>query len=542
MDRPFSQINSTIQKLPRSSGKLDAILIGRLVAAVILLAAGLYFGKLPLVKTILLILSVLVAGYDVLLELVDAVMDRQFFSMPLIIVLIAVLSFVIGSGWEGAVCVILYQVGRILVQYATDRTKAFSMDMLAKTDPDLRDRASIVIDGDRAGETVLSKEIGSAASLILKCLLALALLFAVLMPLLTSLSVREGIRRALIILAISLPVSVMASLPLTGIIGISFATRFGTLFNNALILEKTGRTKTVVIDKNGIFSDSLPSFLGIKSEILDENTFMEFVSHAVYYSDQAFAKAILAAQDREFRLDLISDFKDIPGTGVEVKIGGTPVSLTKSELIPEQGEDDPFDSLGENCVYYLMIAGKYIGKVLLSETINRQNSNLISDLKRAGVKKCILLTEDSKEESEHLGLSLNADEVFSEFTDQTKLQYLESLDRQDTMYIYANSLQMHSNAAVDVRVSKKGKYADALINPDELGLFPAAFHISQRVREVTAENAIFAFIIKAIVLFLGVTGNCTVWFAVFLEFIAALAAILNSVRVTKEPIFEIPKE
>ena len=541
MDSPFSQINSYMQKLPRSSGKADGLLIGRLVVAALLLAAVQFMDLLPGLKIVLMLLSVLVAGYDVLLDLVDAVLNHDFFSAPAVMVLITVLSFLISTGLEGAVCMILYQLGLVLVNFTLDKTRRSALELLSRSDPDLRDRASLVIEDEQAGETELQKEIAAAASKVLKCLVLLAVAFAIIMPLATSLTVRESLRRAMIILAISLPVSVLASLPMAGIVGISFATRFGVLFNHARVLEKLRQIKTAVIDKNGIFAESQPEFLGVKTSILDSETFMEFVSHAVYYSDQAFAKAILAAQDREYRLDLISDFKDIPGSGVDVKIGGADVTLAKRELLTERGEAVPYEGKEDNSVYYLMVAGKYIGKVLMSDHLNQKNTKLIPDLKKAGVEHCILLTEDSKEESEQLGMSLNADEVYSEFTDETKLQYLESLERQDTMYLYANSLQAHSNAAVDIRVNKKGKYADALVNPAKLELFPETIRLSQRVREICAENVFFVFIVKAILLFLALTGNCTVWFAIFLDFAAAIASVLNTIRVTKDPLIELPK-
>lgn len=540
MDTPLSQINELLNKLPRSKGAFEPVLIVRLLVSAALLAVTLLVEMLPVFEIILTLLSVLIAGYDILLDLVDSIMDRELFSAPVIIVLISVLSFLIGYIWEGALVVIMYQFAIALLHYAAERTRRSAQELLDRTDGELASRASVVMETAGAGDMNLEKEIGKSTSLVLKCLMGLAVLFAVLMPIITSLSVRDSIYRALILFTLCLPFSVLVSFPLAGIIGIGFATHFGVLFNNAKVIEKLQGINTVVLDKSGIFADNHPEFIGVKSEILDEKTFMEFVAHAVYYSDQAFAKAILAAEDREFRLDLISDFKDIPGSGVDVKIGGTNVTLAKRELLTERGEAVPYESKDENSVYYLMVAGKYIGKVLLAENLNKNNTSLISDLKASGLQKCVLLTEDSKEESEALGISLNADEVYSEFTDGTKLQYLETLDGNQTMYVYANSLEAHSSAAVDIRVSRKGKYADALISPDELELFPEAFKLSRRIREVCIENAILAFLIKAILVFLALTGHCTIWFALFLEFVVATAAILNTIRVTKNPLFKLP--
>lgn len=537
MEFPFSQIQTGIQKLPRNDGTLQPVTLIRLGAALLLMLAACLIDMLPVFKTLLLILSVLVAGYDILLDLVDVVLKLDFFTAPVVLVLIILLSFLIGRGWEAALCVILYQLGLVLLGFCSRKTRQSAQEM--PQDKDLQDRVSVVLNTDGADGTELGKTLQNAASPILKVMLALALLFGILMPIVTSLSVKESISRALILLVLSLPLSVVSALPLPGVVGLGYSACFGALFGNARVLEKLQSIKTVVIDKSGIFADSQPQFIGVKSEILDEDTFMEFVAHAAYYSDQPFAKAILASQDREFRLDLISDFQDIPGSGIDLKIGGNSVTLAKRELLAERGEAVPYEGKEENSVYYLMVAGKYIGKVLLAENLNKSNANLISKLKEAGVQRCVLLTEDSRNDSERLGLSLDADEVYSEFTDDTKLQYLETLDSKETMYLYANSLEKHSNAAVDLRASKKGKYADALVNPDALEQFPVCFAISRRMKEITAENAVFAFVIKAILLFLGVTGNCTLWFALFLEIAAALAAAINAIRVTKKPLVEL---
>ena len=538
MDSAFNRINKFLDELPRNKGSFDGILIIRLLVAAVLLAVALIVEMQPVFKVILLILSAIVAGYDIILDLVDAVMDGDYFAAPVFLVVIALLSFMIGYGWEGSLLLILYQLGIVLVELMNKRMKRAAQEILNRKDAELAERASVLMEDEHAGETRMEKEIGKAVRLVLTVLSVFAILFAIGMPIFTDLSVKESVHRALIVLTITMPLSVVASIPLAGIIGMGYATHFGVLFNNARVIEKLRQVKTAVIDKNGVFADDKPEFLGVKSDVLDEKTFMEFVAHAVYYSDQPFAKAILNAVDYDFRLDLISDFHDIPGAGLDVKIGGTDVTLARRELLADRGEAVPYEGKDDSSVYYLMVSGKYIGKVLLSENMNARSEGLLTGLKTVGIKKCILLTEDGKEDSERLGVKLNADEVFSEFSEETKLRYLESLDGKDTLYVYANSLQAHSNASLDIRVNRKGKYSDALIMPESLSDLPFAVMISQRVYQIAEENAIFAVGVKALLLFLGLTGNCTVWFAIFLDFIAALATMLNAIRVTKEPLMK----
>ena len=121
MDSPFSQINSYMQKLPRSSGKLDGLLIGRLVVSALLLAAVQFMDLLPGLIIVLMLLSVLIAGYDVLLDLVDAVLNHDFFSASAVMVLITVLSFLISTGLEGD----LVPVGACACQFCHRQDQTF---------------------------------------------------------------------------------------------------------------------------------------------------------------------------------------------------------------------------------------------------------------------------------------------------------------------------------------------------------------------------------------------------------------------------------
>ena len=102
------------------------------------------------------------------------------------------------------------------------------------------------------------------------------------------------------------------------------------------------------------------------------------------------------------------------------------------------------------------------------------------------------------------------------------------------LFVYSNSIEMHSDAAVDLRVSNRAKYADAIIQPNAIWSLTKVKQISKRVREIVIENALFAFIVKAILIFLSMIGYCNLWFAIFLEFATAVATVLNTIRVTSE--------
>lgn len=83
-----------------------------------------------------------------------------------------------------------------------------------------------------------------------------------------------------------------------------------------------------------------------------------------------------------------------------------------------------------------------------------------------------------------------------------------------------------------MRVSRKGKYADALVIPESYLNIPMGIQICRRMLELLRENAIFAIAVKAILIFLSFIGYSTLWFVVFIDTVTALATLLNAIRVT----------
>ena len=529
----------------RNPGSLNSIIVIRLIVASLIFAVSLIINMPSFLRILLLALSVAVSGYDVVLSAVDCVEPRDYFATPIVIVFVAVISFFIGFGLEGAALMMFYQIGLILISYADERTVKSAKELLCYSDDETVEKVTGIIEEENAGKMAMESTVGAAASFVLKIALGIAVLYAVLIPIFTNLSFAVSIHRALTIIVIATPLSVVVAMPLTGIIGICYGAQFGVIFNNAAAMEKAADVETAVFDKPGVFADDHPRLVSVQSDLLDKSTFLNFAAHAVYYSEQPFAKAISDAFTQDYKLDLISDFQDIPGSGVDLKINGAHVTLATRELFTSRGEAVPYESGKENYqMLYMMVSEKYVGKIALSTEFYGEAEQLAPDLKAIGFDQCILLTEDGKEESEAAATELEFDEVFGQCDTERKLRLINDLkSSKDTqmMYVYANGFDAHSAADLDVRINRKGKFADVLVIPEYIANLPLALQLCSRVREVAAENAIFAFVVKAILIFLSLTGYCNIWFAIFIDMVAALATILNSIRVTSPSLISILK-
>lgn len=515
----------------------DMLLFIRLVAATVIFAVSLIVKMPAFASILLLVLSAAVAGYDICLQAVNSVENGDYFATPLVVVFIAAISYVIGFASEGAALILLYQIGLRLIAYAAERTRKSAIELLRYQDEETVDKIKALLCEEQAGYMEIESTMRYSSGSILKIAMIFAVVYAITLPLFTSFSYTVSIHRALTIILIATPMSVVAAMPSTGIVGLCYSAQQGVLFNKAAIMEATGKVNIAIFDKAGIFSEACPRVLSVQSDVLDSATFMNFAAHAVYYSEQPIARAIAAVNDQEYRLDIISDFVDIPGRGVDVKIGGAQLTLATSELFASRGVYVPQSGESEGRAYYMTVSDRYVGKLVLSSDVNDEAAELAEDMKELGVKRCILLTEDGNDESQQLAEVLGFNEVYGQCDTEKKLRLVSDLSegsKNRILFVYSSGIESHSSAAVDMRVSLKAKYADATVLPDFVANIPFSMQVCRRMREIAVENAVFAFVIKAILIFLSIVGFCNVWFAIFIDMAAALATILNSIRVTNE--------
>lgn len=534
----LERIKSLAGKKATASGMPALSLIARLVAAAVLTAVALIVKIPTAAKIALLILSTLVAGFDLIVEAVEAVMKKDFFAAPVILFVVVLGSMILGFFTDAAVAVILYQVCMAALRYAQAQTKNSALELVRGEDADRAARVHELVNSEGAGETELASVIGRSVSIVLKAAVVFAVVYAIVVPF-TGATFRSSIRRALMILAVCTPMSVLVAMPLTAIVAQCFSARQGILFNKARTMEDTAHAETAVFDQAGVFSEEAPKLLAVRSDKVDKDTMMDFAAHALYYSEQPVAKAVTDAYDQEYRLDMISEFSEIPGSGVTVKLGGNPVVIASGDYLLSRGVRIPQEQEAGQ-VYYLVVAGRYVGKIIISASKNEAVRDLTEAMRDAGLRRCVLLTEDGAEQSQKVGEAFRFDEVHGECDLERKLKLISDMvsDAENhVLYVYSTGFEAHSEAKVDMRVSKKAKYADVAIDPERITALPFALQICKRMGQVQTVNAVFAFLVKALLIFLAINGKCTLWFALFLDSAAAIATVLNAIRVTKDSLF-----
>lgn len=514
----------------------------RLVSSSLIFALTLILGFSTVVKIILLIAASVLSGYGIVIEAIDCVKERNLLSQPVIILFTVVASFLIGFCAEGTAIVLIYQIGVILTKFAINLSKKSGKDFYKQQSEDLINKIDSILANNSSCETNLRKEINFAAERILSVAMIIGILYAVVMPILTNMPYTISIHRALSIIVLCTPVSVVTAIPIVYMLGVQFAGHFGIVFRNSKNMEKCSGIDTLIIDKQGVLTSSHPKIVQVIPSRLDKQTFMNFFAHALYYSESNLAKAASDYYQDEYRTELISDFSVDDYSTVMVSIGGAKVEIGDIEYAASMGLDIRLDVVPEFTFYYMFINGKYTGKVAMDGTNFANSDELVTNIRSSGVGKCIILTEEDKNDCADFVSGVSADEFYTDLDTTSKLffikNYSEGAKANSAAYIYANGVESHTAAGVDIRVGEKGKFADVLVYEDFLENVPMLFKIARRTQQVASFNAIFAFSVKAILIFLVFLGASNTWFALFIDIVAQLATILMAIFITRETVID----
>ena len=369
--KPEKNKHETIKKKPENSApNNNTMIVIRLVVASVIFAVSLIVKMPEFLSIILLVLAAVAAGYDIVLQAMNSIEEGDYFSVPVVVVFIALLSYFIGFAIEGAALILLYQIGLLLINYAEEHTKKSAQELLGYQDEAVKAKMAALLNDKEATSMSIESVMRSSAGSVLKLAMVLSVVYAVALPIFTNYTYIVSIHRALTIILIATPMSVVVSIPLAAMVGMCYSAQQGVVIEKASSIEALADSTVAIFDKGGIFADECPRIIAMYSDILDSGTFMNFVAHSVYYSDQPIAKAIAAAFDQDYRLDVISNFRDIPGYGMELSIDGIPVSFGTRELFSSREVELPEDNAAIGQAYYMVVANKYVGKVVVSSEVN----------------------------------------------------------------------------------------------------------------------------------------------------------------------------
>ncbi len=373
----------------------------------------------------------------------------------------------------------------------------------------------------------------------------LAVLLAVLPPLLTGGAWAEWIRRAFVFLIVSCPCALVLSIPLTFFSGIGAASRCGVLVKGSNDLEALSKVTQLVFDKTGTLTKGVFHVSAlIPAEGHTEEELLRLAAYCEQNSNHPIAVSILAAYDGALNAAEVTACEEISGRGIRAEIGGKTVLTGSAKLMRENGIDFAENDTPGTKVY-VASDGSYAGCILITDEIKADAAETVRRLRRGGIGKTVMLTGDDRSVAEAVAKELGLDACYAQLLPEEKVSRLEVLLKElpagEKLAFVGdgiNDAPVLARADVGIAMGALGadaaiEAADVVLMTDEPARLSDAIAVAKQTKRIVMQNIVFAIGVKVLLLILGAFGLVGMWWAVFGDVGVTLIAVLNALRALK---------
>lgn len=355
----------------------------------------------------------------------------------------------------------------------------------------------------------------------------------------------DWITRALTFLVISCPCALVISIPLSFFAGIGCASANGVLVKGSNYLEALSDTQYIVFDKTGTLTKGVFEVTGIyPANGFDESTIVGLASYAESASNHPISISLKKYFGKEIKRDSVSDIEEIAGHGVSAVVNGHKVYAGNIKLMHKENIAVDAEH-NEGTVVYVSCDGVYAGCIVISDVVKDNSKKAISNLKKSGIDKTVMLTGDSKETAKRVAENLGIDEYHAELLPADKVEWVEKLlgeksPKKKLAFVGdgINDAPVLSRADIGIAMGALGsdaaiEAADIVLMDDDPSKIALARKISVHTLKIVKENIWFALIVKAVCLVLGALGIANMWIAIFADVGVMVLAVLNAIRALK---------
>ena len=368
-----------------------------------------------------------------------------------------------------------------------------------------------------------------------------ALALFLLPPLITGGQWLVWLERALTFLVVSCPCALVISIPLSFFGGIGGASKCGILVKGGNYLEALSKAETVVFDKTGTLTAGTFQVTAVHPDKISEKQLLEMAALAESYSNHPISLSLKNAYANTLDSSRVTDVEEILGHGVCAKVDGRVVYAGNSKLMEK--ENIPWHACHlTGTVVHVAVDGIYAGHIIISDQIKPDSAKAISELKKSGVRRTVMLTGDSEAVGAAVAEELGLDEYHTELLPADKVEQGERLLKEKTQkgqLVFVgdgmNDAPVLARADIGIAMGALGsdaaiEAADIVLMDDQPSKIATAISISRKTLQIVRQNIIFAIGVKIAVLILSAFGLANMQAAVFADVGVSILAILNASR------------
>ncbi len=321
-----------------------------------------------------------------------------------------------------------------------------------------------------------------------------------------------ALARGISVLVISCPCALGLATPVAIMVGSGMGAKNGILFKTAVSLEEAGRVNIVALDKTGTITKGKPQVTDIIAEKTTENELLTLAYSLERMSEHPLAKAIVQkADEMNLRSVGVTEFKTLPGNGLQAKIGDLAVIGGSLKFVSEKAEVSALlnkraTELAENGKTPMLFAkdGKALGIIAVADTLKEDSPEAIKQLRNMGIR-VVMLTGDNEKTANAIGKLAGVDEVIAGVLPDGKESVIRSLKKHGKVAMVGDGINdapaltradigIAIGAGTDIAIDA----ADIVLMKSRLTDVAAAIRLSRATLNNIRQNLFWAFIYNII--------------------------------------------
>lgn len=382
---------------------------------------------------------------------------------------------------------------------------------------------------------------------------ALAVMVAMLGPLVLGGTWGTWLYQALVMLVIACPCALVVSTPVTVVSGLAAAAKHGILVKGGTYLEGGRLLKAVALDKTGtltqgkpVLTDAAPfAELPLGQALLIAASLDEHSTHPV-------AQALVSgwrARQPDASLLPVEGFGVLNGRGVKGVIDGQTWHLGNHRLVEELDICSPelearlaiLENTGKTAIVLCAPSGP-VAVFAVADTVRPESLQAVADLKALHIE-VVMLTGDNPATARAIANQLGIQEARGNLMPEDKQAAIAELkERYGAVGMVGdgvNDAPALARADIGFAMGAAGtatalETADVAIMDDDPRKIAAFISLSRRAASVLKQNITLALGIKVIFLGLALSGHATLWMAVFADMGASLLVVFNGLRLLRK--------
>lgn len=385
--------------------------------------------------------------------------------------------------------------------------------------------------------------------------IVLAALVAAVPPLVLGQPFEKWFYEAMALLLVACPCALVISTPVSIVSAIGNAAKNGVLIKGGMYLEEAGGLSVVAFDKTGTLTEGKPQVTDIvPTDGLPDKEFLAIASAIESRSEHPLAEAIVKyskEQGAEITsvLASISAFEAIPGKGAKATVNGNMYQIGNSRLFTEQAIDierveDEVSRLQNEGKTVMMLGDdkRILGLIAVADMLRENSGQAVSKLKRAGIKKVVMLTGDNENTSQAIATKAGVDDFRADLLPEDKVDAIKSLLAEHGKVAMVgdgvNDAPAMAVSTVGIAMGAAGtdtalETADIALMANDLTKLTYIIKLSRKTLDIIKQNVAFALLIKGLILLLVIPGWLTLWMAVAGDMGSSLLVTLNGMRLLR---------